>query len=128
MRTAQESKRGTVLYGFSLYVYVQEMTLLRICVREELGAGLADWLVRDIEETVGRMLSLDQAKEGKATKAEVKGEEGGEGEKNLMARAQEHEARMARPAVQSLGGEGKDQRGEEKESVKGDATKTFTIC
>lgn len=103
------------------------MTLLRICVREELGTGLADWLVRDMEETVARMLALDAGKEWRGKKGDIKGEGGGDAMKNLVTQAQEHEAQKARPAAQSEGEEGGGEA-EKKGAAKGGGMKTFTIC
>ncbi|GJP53108.1 hypothetical protein CLOM_g12240 [Closterium sp. NIES-68] len=92
-------RHGWILPSYQMPPDMHDVTVLRVCVREDFSRELAEWLVRDIKETVGRIKAhADKArarrgereeevrKEGKAemgAEEKVGEEDGGKGELSM---------------------------------------------
>ncbi|CAI5513516.1 unnamed protein product [Closterium sp. Naga37s-1] len=74
-------RHGWILPSYQMPPNMHDVTVLRVCVREDFSRELAEWLVRDIKETVGRMKAHEDKALARDREMEREGERVGEGER-----------------------------------------------
>ncbi|CAI7824701.1 unnamed protein product [Closterium sp. NIES-53] len=73
-------RHGWILPSYQMPPNMHDVTVLRACVREDFSRERAEWLVRDIKETVGRMKAHEDKARARDREMEREGERVGEGE------------------------------------------------
>ncbi|CAI5974216.1 unnamed protein product [Closterium sp. NIES-65] len=71
-------RHGWILPSYQMPPNMHDVTVLRVCVREDFSRELADWLVRDIKETVVRMKAHEDKARARDREMEREGERVGE--------------------------------------------------